>query len=155
MHNPNTICLSLSILGSFIIFIKNPWRNSRLETAGCLLPGDEEGRQRKGKGIWAPCKHSHILFMAALEEAFLTLHLQSQKLHIWGQNPILLLQMKLYVTRRGSVQFWIQIPALPLCQLIWGKLHKLPDIQFPSLQNGCGNTRWLLRIKWESKCENA
>lgn len=45
MHNPNTICLFLSILSSFIIFIKNLWRHISLRS--CWVP--PLGRWR-GKG---------------------------------------------------------------------------------------------------------
>lgn len=156
MHNPNTICLCLSILGSFIIFIKNPWRNSRLETAGCLLLGDEEGRERKGKGIWAPCKHSHILFMAALEGPFSssTCSPAPESLYL-GPKPNTSPANEALCHRKRKWTAPDSSPCPAFMSVDLGQVTQAPDIQFPSLQNGCSNTRWVSRIKWESKCENA
>lgn len=145
MHNPNTICLSLSILVSFIIFIKNPWRNSRLETAGCLLPGDEEGRERKGKGIWAPCKHSHILFMAALEGPFssFTCSPAPETPYLRPKSNTSPANEALCHKKRKCTALDSNPCPASYAQLIWGKLHKLPT--FSSLvckmdvviQDGC------------------
>lgn len=80
-----------------------------------------------------------------------------RKAYIWGQNPTLLLQMKLYVTGRESEQLQIQVPALPLCQLIWGKLHKLPTFSFlvckmgVAIQDGCQGLNEKVNVKMPSR----